>query len=86
MAFAFKKRWSDAFKREIEVVIVADQEDILFSETKCVRDDVRRKFAEKNIRVEVNGRVSEISPHGVHLEDGRFIKCNVPIWATGAEP
>ena len=30
--------------------------------------------------------VKEITTEGVILEDGRIVKCNVPIWATGAEP
>lgn len=86
LAFAFKKRWSAAFSREIEVTIISDQPDILYSESDAVREEVNRKFREKNIHKEVNGRVEKITATHVHLVDGRTFECNVPIWATGAEP
>lgn len=33
-----------------------------------------------------NAYVEEVQKDGVLLKDGRKIECNVPIWATGAEP
>lgn len=51
-----------------------------------VRRLIMEKLREKRIEVLVNGKVKSIQADGVHLEDDRFLKCNVPVWATGAEP
>ena len=40
----------------------------------------------RNITVESKCKVKEIKPDRVILEDGREFECNVPIWATGADP
>lgn len=45
-----------------------------------------RKLEEKGIEIVTNGKIKEIFPDGVILEDNRKIDCNVPVWATGAEP
>jgi len=41
---------------------------------------------EKNIKVKSNVLVSEVTPKGVHLNNGDFVPCDVAVWATGAEP
>lgn len=51
-----------------------------------MRDEVSRKLDEKNIKLETKGRVANITSSHVNLEDGRSFSCDVPIWATGAEP
>jgi len=51
-----------------------------------LRNAILKKIEEKNINIVTNGKVAKITAEGVHLEDGRFYDCNVPIWATGAEP
>jgi NADH dehydrogenase FAD-containing subunit len=86
LSFAFKKRWTVAFGKEIDVAVISAQDDILITESQAVRTVVNDKFKEHRIKVEKNGKVSKITSEGVHLEDGRVIPCNVPIWATGAEP
>ena len=55
------------------------------NETDAFRKLIMEKFEEKNIKLEV-GLVKEITAEGVKMQDGRFFPCNVPIWATGAEP
>lgn len=34
----------------------------------------------------LSGKVAEIQERRVVLQDGRIVECDVPIWATGAEP
>ncbi len=68
------------------MTIVSDKADVLFTESEAVREAVNRKFIEKRIKKEVNGRISKITEREVHLTDGRVFECEVPIWATGAEP
>jgi NADH dehydrogenase FAD-containing subunit len=61
LAFAFKARWSREFGQEIEVTLIADSDDVLGSECKAVKDEVRRKLKEKNIKLETKGRVANIT-------------------------
>lgn len=56
------------------------------AENPAVRKEVMRKLKEKGIEVLTGGKIKEIKEDRVILEDGREIPCNVPIWATGAEP
>lgn len=68
------------------MTLLTDQSTLMEHESSAVRQEVLRKFAEKNIKVVVDARVSKVTAEAVHLEDGRQIECNVAIWATGAEP
>ena len=86
MAFGFKRRWSDLFKREIHVSIISNDPVILNGSDESIRHEINRKFKEKNIDLYTNGKVSEIREDCIILEDGRVIPCNVAVWATGAEP
>lgn len=74
------------FGQEIEVTLVSSEDKILYWDNPAVRDLVMSKLNEKGIKVLTNGRVKEVRADGVQLEDGRFLDCNVPIWATGAAP
>lgn len=86
LSFAFKKRWSELFGQEIDVTLIAREPAPLYLECDALRAYIDRKLKEKNIHVVTNGEVKEVLEDGVVLEDGRKIECNVPIWATGAEP
>jgi selenide, water dikinase len=86
LSFAFKNRWSKAFGTEIDVTLLSDQSDVLFYESEAVRELVKTKFNEKNIKMVNGSRVKKITADKVILEDGRELECTVPIWATGAEP
>ena len=86
LSFAFKKRWSAKFGQEIDVSIITHSDDVLKGDSQAVREEVRRKLDEKNIKIFFNGKVDKITATSVHLEDGRVIPCTVSIWATGAEP
>lgn len=68
------------------MTILSYQADVLFYESEAVREEVKRKFNEKRIRMVNGSRVAKITSDKVHLEDGRELECSVPIWATGAEP
>jgi len=41
---------------------------------------------EKNIEVVHNEEVERIEKDGVVMKSGKKLFCNVPIWATGADP
>jgi NADH dehydrogenase FAD-containing subunit len=49
-----------------------------------MRNLTKSKLKQKNIGIVTKGLVSRITDQGVELSDGRFIKCDVPVWATGA--
>jgi NADH dehydrogenase FAD-containing subunit len=53
------------------VTIVSDQENVLPTDCEAVRNEVLRKFKEKNIKVERNGKVAKITETHVHLIDDR---------------
>ena len=57
----------------------------MMRESAAARDLTKSKLAEHGITVINNARIKEISDKGVFLNDDRFIDCNVPVWATGAE-
>lgn len=86
LSFAFKDRWSKTFGQEIDVTLVSSSDDVLAGECQAVRDEVRRKVTEKNIKLVTDGKIAKITATDVHLVDGRVLECSVPIWATGAEP
>ena len=86
MAFGFKKRWSDLFKREIHVSIISNDATVLSGSDDSIRHEITQKFKEKNVDVYTNGKVKDIREDCIRLEDGRVIPCNVAVWATGAEP
>jgi len=67
------------------VTLISSEEKILRWESEALRNAILKKIEEKNIKVVTGGKVSKITEEGVHLVDGRFFDCNVPIWATGAE-
>jgi selenide,water dikinase len=86
LSFAFKNRWSKAFGTEIDVTLLSDHSDVLFYESEAVRELVKTKFNEKNIKMVNGSKVKKITADKLILEDGRELECTVPIWATGAEP
>ncbi len=68
------------------MTLVSGEDEVLKFETEAVKKLVLRKLEEKNINIVLGGVVSKITAEGVELIDGRFLPCNVPVWATGAEP
>lgn len=86
LSFAFKARWSKLFGQEISVKLVASHGQAVHTECEQTRSIIAQTLAKKGIELIGNAIVSEIKPEGVLLADGRMIECNVPIWATGAEP
>lgn len=86
LAFAFKVRWSKLFGKPIRVQLISNTDHIIPGACESVREATLQKLKEHNIEVIYNGRVTKITPEGVHLKDGRVVECNQPIWATGAEP
>ena len=86
LAFGFKKRWGDLFKREIKVSLVCPSHEIYpGEENRYLRQEILRKYEEKNIHVIYDGVVKSLHEDHILLEDGRLIPCLVPVWATGAE-
>lgn len=53
------------------MTLLTDQSTLMEHESSAVRHEVLRKFAEKNIKVVVDARVSKVTAEAVHLEDGR---------------
>jgi NADH dehydrogenase FAD-containing subunit len=53
------------------VTILSYQADVLFYESEAVREEVKRKFNEKRIKMVNGSRVAKITSDKVHLEDGR---------------
>ena len=86
LSFAFKHRWSKLFKRDIKTTLICSESDIMKTENEAVRELTKAKLAEHGINVVHNARIDHIEADGVYLSDGRKIQCNVPVWATGAEP
>jgi NADH dehydrogenase FAD-containing subunit len=60
LSFAFKKRWSELFKTEIEVTLISGEDEVFKFDCEAVRKQVLRKLKEKNINVVVNGTVAEV--------------------------
>lgn len=61
MAFGFKRRWSDLFKKEIKVSIICNSSELYpGKENDSIRAEILRKFKEKNITVHYNGQVTEL--------------------------
>lgn len=86
LSFGFKQRWSKLFGKDIKTTLVSQEDVILRAENPAVRKEVMRKLKEQNIDVLTGSKIKEIKEDRVILEDGKEIPCNVPIWATGAEP
>jgi len=58
----------------------------MLRENKASRELMKNKLKEKGISVIHNAKVAKIDADGITLTDGRIVSCNVPVWATGAEP
>ena len=86
LSFAFKNRWSKLFNQEIKTTLICSEPDIMLHESKAARDLTKAKLHEHNINVIHNAKVDHIEADRIILRDGRVIPCNVPVWATGAEP
>lgn len=86
LSFAFKKRWSDYFGQEIEVVLLASEAVPLHDQSEQTKQQIQNQLKEKEIEVVPNARVQEIKEDRVILKDGSEIECNVAVWATGADP
>jgi NADH dehydrogenase FAD-containing subunit len=86
LSFAFKNRWSKLFKQDIKTTLICSDSDIMLNESKAARDLTKAKLHEHGITIVPNAKVENIEEHAITLKDGRVIPCNVPVWATGAEP
>lgn len=58
----------------------------MLHESKASRELTKKKLADLGIKVVHDARIAKIEADGIILTDGRIIPCNVPVWATGAEP
>ena len=58
----------------------------MLHESKASRDLTKKKLADLGINVVHKARIAKVEADGIILADGRIIPCNVPVWATGAEP
>lgn len=86
LAFAFKARWTKVFGQDIKVTLIGSSDLPVPEQTMATRTQIIRKLKEKNIEYIGGQRIKEVKADGVLLSDGRVIACDVPIWATGAEP
>eukprot|EP00356_Strombidium_inclinatum_P012573 CAMPEP_0170486892 /NCGR_PEP_ID=MMETSP0208-20121228/5812_1 /TAXON_ID=197538 /ORGANISM="Strombidium inclinatum, Strain S3" /LENGTH=417 /DNA_ID=CAMNT_0010760979 /DNA_START=1 /DNA_END=1254 /DNA_ORIENTATION=+ len=86
LSLAFKARWGKLFEKEIDVTLLCSKEGPLPYEPPATRTMITKILKERNVTIESNCRVKEILPNKVVLTDGREFDCDVPIWATGAEP
>jgi NADH dehydrogenase FAD-containing subunit len=58
----------------------------MLHESKASRELTKKKLADLGINVVHKARIAKVEADGIILTDGRIIPCNVPVWATGAEP
>lgn len=86
LSFGFKHRWTKYFGKEIKVTLVSSKATILDGATESTLAQTYRKLKEHNIEVIHEKRIDSIHPDAVHLNDGQKLKCDVAVWATGAEP
>jgi len=86
LSFAFKKRWGKFFGEEIKVILLGSSEKPVPEQIEATRNQIIRKLHEHKIEYIGNTHVKEVTTSGVILTDGRVIHCDVPVWATGAEP
>lgn len=86
LAFGFKSRWSKLFNQDIKVRIVSNKDHILKGTHKSTIEQAYRRLAENNIQVVHNEEIHSIEKDGVVMKSGNKLLCNVPIWATGADP
>jgi selenide,water dikinase len=68
------------------ITIVDEQPKVLPNSSVSYRALVLRNLKEKHIKVFANARVSEVRRDEAELEDGRILKADIFIWATGCEP
>ena len=85
LAFAFKRRWEDLLKKEIQVTIVTADNELIRGGDAFLRQEVIKTLNEKKVKVIYNAQVAQITKEAVHLKDGRVLESNVALWATGAE-
>lgn len=86
LSFGFKARWSKVFGQEIKVTLVGVSDRPVPEQSDSAKTQIERKLKELNIEYVGGVHVTEILPNGVVLSDGRTLNCDVPVWATGAEP
>ena len=86
LSFAFKARWTKYFGREINVRILTSQDGPIPYDPLATRKMVFKLMKDYRITIEKMCRVKEVTKNSVILEDGRVFKCDVCVWATGAEP
>jgi NADH dehydrogenase FAD-containing subunit len=86
LAFGFKARWEKFFGQEIKVTLIGRDDKPVPEQADAVRNQILRKLKEHNISFIGGKMITEIKSDGVQLNDGSTIPCNVPIWATGAQP
>jgi NADH dehydrogenase FAD-containing subunit len=58
----------------------------MLNESKAARELIKKKLKEHGISIVNSAKVHHIEPDSIIMQDGRVISCNVPVWATGAEP
>jgi|LauGreDrversion4_2_1035121.scaffolds.fasta_scaffold506937_1 NADH dehydrogenase FAD-containing subunit len=86
LSFAFKNRWSRTFKKNVKTYLLCTENDIMRHESEAARELTKAKLKEHDVEVVHNARIKRVDEDQVVLQDGRKIQCNVPVWATGAEP
>ena len=67
-------------------MLLCSDTDIMLHESKAARELTKKKLADLGIKVVHKARIAKVEADGIVLADGRIISCNVPVWATGAEP
>lgn len=86
LAFGYKARWSKLFKRDIEVTMISSSSQILSGVHPSCLEHTNRKLKECGINVIYNKHVKAVLADRIVFDDGETFECNVPVWATGAEP
>lgn len=86
LAFSYKSRWSKLFGQPIDVTIITRGSNVLDGYNNVTLSQIQKKLDEHGINVIYNEIVKSIELDGVVLESGVKLFCNVPVWATGAEP
>jgi len=75
----------DASSRTGEVTLVDGASEVLSGYASPVQELARRVLQERQIGLQLGGRVRQVDPDAVDLESGLTLASHLTIWVTGAE-
>ncbi|HJR59427.1 MAG TPA: NAD(P)/FAD-dependent oxidoreductase [Vicinamibacterales bacterium] len=72
--------------RSVRMVLVHAGGEILPELGEKLGAYAHRKLVERGLEVITSGRVTSVTPDGVHLADGTFIPARLVVWTAGTSP